>query len=67
MQLYFLKNASYTDKVIKFVEEHGFDALAITVDTQAFGKRRRDDRNKFAPNVALEVFKDMGIPLYFRS
>lgn len=67
MQLYFLKNSSYTDTVIKFVEEHGFTALAITVDTQSFGKRRRDDRNKFSPNVTLEVFNDMGIPLRFRS
>jgi isopentenyl diphosphate isomerase/L-lactate dehydrogenase-like FMN-dependent dehydrogenase len=42
MQLYFLKNSEYTDKVIKFVENHGFSAFAITVDTQTFGKRRRD-------------------------
>lgn len=53
MQLYFLKNASYTDTVIKFVEKHGFTALAITVDTQAFGKRRRDYKNNFAPKVTL--------------
>lgn len=67
MQLYFLKNAEFTDKVIKFVEDHGFSALAITVDTQSFGKRRRDDRNKFAPDVNLEVWRDLGIRLFFRS
>jgi hypothetical protein len=41
--------------------------LAITVDTQSFGKRRRDDRNKFAPDVNLEVWRDLGIRLFFRS
>ena len=53
MQLYFLKNAEYTDRVIKFVEDHGFDAFAITVDTQIFGKRRKDSQNNFSPKIDL--------------
>lgn len=53
MQLYFLKNASFTQQVIKNAQEKGFKALAITVDTQIFGKRRRDARNNFSPQVTL--------------
>jgi isopentenyl diphosphate isomerase/L-lactate dehydrogenase-like FMN-dependent dehydrogenase len=37
--------------------KNGFDALALTVDTQTFGKRRADKKNNFAPSVTLEVFK----------
>jgi isopentenyl diphosphate isomerase/L-lactate dehydrogenase-like FMN-dependent dehydrogenase len=48
-----MKNADYTKKVIKLAEDNGFTALAITVDTQIFGKRRRDERNKFSPVVIL--------------
>ena len=48
-QLYLLKNAEYTSKFIKLVEENGFHALASTVDTQRSGKRRVDKRNKFQP------------------
>ncbi len=42
MQLYFMKNADYTLDFIRLVEKSGFHAIAITVDTQMFGKRRRD-------------------------
>lgn len=31
--------------------KNGFNGLALTVDTQTFGKRRVDKRNKFAPDV----------------
>jgi len=42
LQLYFMKNATYTNSIIRLAEDLGFKALAITVDTQAFGKRRTD-------------------------
>lgn len=42
LQLYFMKNANYTLDVIRLAEKQGFKALAITVDTQTFGKRRKD-------------------------
>lgn len=56
LQLYFLRNAEYTLKVIQLAEQIGFHAFAITVDTQIFGKRRRDERAVFQPKVALELF-----------
>lgn len=48
-QLYLLKNVEYTRKFVKMVAENGFQALALTVDTQIFGKRRIDRVNKFTP------------------
>ena len=56
MQLYFMKNADYTLDFIRLVEKSGFHAIAITVDTQMFGKRRRDERVQFQPKVMLELF-----------
>jgi len=53
MQLYFMKNADYTLEVIRLAEKHGFKAFAITVDTQIFGKRRRDERSQFNGGVEL--------------
>ena len=53
MQLYFMKNAEYTLDVIRLAENCGFKAFAITVDTQIFGKRRRDERAQFQPKVTL--------------
>lgn len=35
------------------VAKNGFHALALTVDTQTFGKRRIDKINKFSPQVSL--------------
>lgn len=52
-QLYLLKNVDYTRKFVKLVAEKGFHALALTVDTQIFGKRRIDRMNKFTPEVEL--------------
>lgn len=49
------------------VSENGFHALALTVDTQTFGKRRADKINKFTPNVSLEVFKQLGVDINFDS
>jgi (S)-2-hydroxy-acid oxidase len=53
LQLYFLNNAEYTLDVIRLAERLGFHAFAITVDTQIFGKRRRDERAVFQPKVTL--------------
>jgi hypothetical protein len=35
------------------VAANGFNALALTVDTQTFGKRRIDKINNFRPEVTL--------------
>ena len=66
-QLYLLKTADYTKKFLKMFEEKGFHAIALTVDTQSFGKRRIDERNKFLPEVELEVFNELGVNIKFRS
>ena len=67
LQLYFMKNAQYTLKIVRLAEKLGFKAFAITVDTQAFGKRRRDDRNVFSPKVTLELFEEMGYNFKMRN
>lgn len=43
------------------IASNGFHAVALTVDTQMFGKRRVDMVNKFLPKVTLEVFKQLGV------
>jgi (S)-2-hydroxy-acid oxidase len=53
LQLYFMKNTDYTLNVIRMAEKQGFKAFAITVDTQMFGKRRRDERAQFNGPVEL--------------
>jgi isopentenyl diphosphate isomerase/L-lactate dehydrogenase-like FMN-dependent dehydrogenase len=67
LQLYFLKNAEYTLKVIRLAETLGFHAFAITVDTQIFGKRRKDERTVFQPKVALELFNELGYEFKMRD
>jgi isopentenyl diphosphate isomerase/L-lactate dehydrogenase-like FMN-dependent dehydrogenase len=52
-QLYLLKNAEYTKEFVKMVAKNGFHALALTVDTQTFGKRRIDIVNAFRPTASL--------------
>ena len=42
LQLYFMKNAEYTIDVIRLAERLGFKAIAITVDAQVWGMRRKD-------------------------
>lgn len=66
-QVYLLRTTEYTEKFIRLVESHGFKALAITVDTQIFGKRRIDEYNKFEPDVELEMFKELGVKIRFKS
>lgn len=60
LQLYFMKNADYTLDIIRLAEKAGFKALAITVDTQTFGKRRLDEKNVFNPKLNLELFDELG-------
>jgi hypothetical protein len=43
------------------VAKNGFHALALTVDTQVFGKRRINQFHSFNPQVSLEVFKQLGV------
>ena len=62
-----MKNAEYTLELIRLAERLGFKAFAITVDTQSFGKRRRDERNVFSPQVTLELFKEMGYDFKMRN
>lgn len=67
LQLYFMKNANYTLDVIRLAEKQGFKALAITVDTQTFGKRRKDERNVFSPQEELELFNELGYDFKMRN
>lgn len=39
-QIYFLKNNQHNLDIIKLLEYHGFKAIAITVDSASFGKKR---------------------------
>ncbi len=53
MQVYFLKNAEYTKTILKHIEQYKYNGIAITVDTQIFGKRRINDLLNFSPDVTL--------------
>ena len=67
LQIYFMKNANYTIEILRLAEKLGFQALAITVDTQIFGKRRRDERIVFQPQVNLELFNELGYNFKMRD
>jgi isopentenyl diphosphate isomerase/L-lactate dehydrogenase-like FMN-dependent dehydrogenase len=61
MQLYILKNRSYTETLVRMSEANGFAGLVVTVDAQVFGKRIIDVKNMFSPDTfELEVFKEVG-------
>lgn len=42
--------------VLRMAERLKFHAIAITVDSKVFGKRRKDERSVFRPKVSLELF-----------
>lgn len=43
-------------EVLGLAERLKFHAIAITVDSNVFGKRRKDERSIFRPKVSLEIF-----------
>ncbi len=47
MQLYYFQTEEKNRKFLQRVEKAGFDAVAVTVDTPTFGKRRADLYNDF--------------------
>jgi len=61
MQLYVLKNRTYTETLIRLAEEHGYAGLVVTVDVQIFGKRIIDLKNQFSADyLELEILKEVG-------
>lgn len=61
MQLYVLKNRTFTETLIRLAEKNGYAGLVVTVDAQQFGKRIIDVKNSFSPDTfELEIFKEVG-------
>ncbi|KAJ8870922.1 hypothetical protein PR048_027224 [Dryococelus australis] len=60
-QLYIYKDRELTEKLVKRVEDAGYQALVLTVDAPVFGIRRSDVRNKFKlpPHLTLANFKGL--------
>lgn len=54
-QFYFSRSEKVDRSIFKRVEEAGFDAIAITVDTQTLGKREADVKNRFSLPEGLSV------------
>ena len=46
-QLYIFKDKQFNMDLIRRVEQAGYKALVVTVDSQRVGKRLADDRNRF--------------------
>src|SRR5262249_38255710 len=46
-QLYIQPDLGFTEAVVRRAEAAGCDALVVSVDTPAFGRRERDERNGF--------------------
>jgi isopentenyl diphosphate isomerase/L-lactate dehydrogenase-like FMN-dependent dehydrogenase len=61
-QLYIAKDRSFTQRLIKRVEQSGYTALVVTVDTPILGVRERDVRNAFQlpPPLKLANFDEFG-------
>lgn len=58
-QLYFAKDRSITEKMLKKTKAHGYKAIVFTADAPKLGTRERDERNKFKmpDNLSLGNFK----------
>jgi isopentenyl diphosphate isomerase/L-lactate dehydrogenase-like FMN-dependent dehydrogenase len=47
-QLYVLRDAAFADALVARAERAGYEALVVTLDLAAGGKRERDARNRFS-------------------
>ena len=58
-QLYFAKDRSITEKMLKKTKEQGVKAIVFTIDAPKLGTRERDERNNFKmpDNLSLGNFK----------
>ena len=58
-QLYFAKDRTITERMLKKTKKYGFKAIIFTVDAPQLGTRERDERNKFKmpDHLSLGNFK----------
>ncbi len=58
-QLYFTKDRSITESMLKKTKEFGYKAIVFTADAPQLGTRERDERNNFKmpDNLSLGNFK----------
>jgi 4-hydroxymandelate oxidase len=54
-QVYVLKDRGVTRALVDEAVEHGFDALALTVDAPRAGRRERDFRTRFAVPTGFDM------------
>lgn len=53
-QLYVYGNRTWTERLVRRVEEAGYSAICLTVDLAAYGRRERDLHNRFFPRESIE-------------
>lgn len=54
LQLYMYGNRSWTERLVRRIEQAGYSALCLTVDLAAYGRRERDLHNRFFPRESIE-------------
>jgi isopentenyl diphosphate isomerase/L-lactate dehydrogenase-like FMN-dependent dehydrogenase len=54
-QLYHHGDRGWVSELLKRVETSGYQAVALTVDTQLYSRRERDIFNRFSPRKAMEI------------
>jgi isopentenyl diphosphate isomerase/L-lactate dehydrogenase-like FMN-dependent dehydrogenase len=59
-QVYVLKDRAITNALVDEAVEHGYTALALTVDAPRAGRRERDFRTRFAvpPGISMPAVED---------
>jgi L-lactate dehydrogenase (cytochrome) len=62
-QLYVWRDRGLTQELVDRAHAAGFEALVLTVDTAAYGKRERDLRNRFQPppKIGLATIADAAL------
>lgn len=65
MQIYFFKDRFITKNIIEYIEQLGFKAIVITVDTPVYAKRVREQSFplKFNKNINFKYLKKFGIDI----
>src|SRR6266849_4025675 len=54
-QLYHHGDRGWVSELLARVEASGYEAIALTVDTQLYGRRERDILARFSPRKAMEI------------
>ncbi|GIW08743.1 MAG: alpha-hydroxy-acid oxidizing enzyme [Dehalococcoidia bacterium] len=59
-QLYLSGDRRWQERIVRRVEEAGYLALCVTVDSAMYGRRERDLINRFVPSLDRPNLRDLG-------